>query len=549
MRYRQVCLLAILGIAFLLSNKSALATSFQISWNDNSSDETGFRLERKLGTSGTYGVIATTAANVTSYRDANLADNTMYCYRVNAFNSAGSSPYAPQVCATTPAGVSTPPSTQQFTLAVNIVKTMNSSGTGNGTVTSNPAGINCSSSCSASYNGGTVVTLSAIPAVGSSFAGWSGTGCTNGVITLNANTTCTATFTPQSAQSVTLSIAKTGSGSGTVTSSPGGIDCGNTCSASYNSGTAITLSASPAADSTFLGWSGSGCTSGAVTLNANMTCVAIFESSANQLQSRIGVFRPSTGQWFLDYNGNGQWDDAADRYIASNIEADDLPVVGGWSGNGRSNIGTFTAATGTWRFDTNGDGVLDCSVDSCVTSFGQPGDFPVTRNIGHGQGISIGLFRAQSVAKDAKGRKMVIRGRWQFDSDSDSTLDGCDVDDCVTFGNVGELPVVGDWDGAGTEVIGVFLPKKGSWYLDVNGNGQWDGCRIDRCFGRFGTKGDLPVVGDWDGTGFVRVGVFRPSTGMWYLDLNGNGKLDKCSVDACFGPFGEAGDLPVVGKW
>jgi hypothetical protein len=144
---------------------------------------------------------------------------------------------------------------------------------------------------------------------------------------------------------------------------------------------------------------------------------------------------------------------------------------------------------------------------------------------------------------------MVIRGRWQFDSDRDSTLDGCDVDDCVTFGNVGELPIVGDWDATGTEVIGVFLPKKGAWYLDTNGNGQWDGCRIDRCFGRFGNKGDLPVVGDWDGTGFVRVGVFRPSTGMWYLDLNGNGKLDKCSVDACFGPFGEAGDVPIVGKW
>jgi hypothetical protein len=36
---------------------------------------------------------------------------------------------------------------------------------------------------------------------------------------------------------------------------------------------------------------------------------------------------------------------------------------------------------------------------------------------------------------------------------------------------------------------------------------------------------------------------------MWYLDLNGNGKLDACGVDACIGPFGQPGDLPVVGKW
>jgi hypothetical protein len=43
--------------------------------------------------------------------------------------------------------------------------------------------------------------------------------------------------------------------------------------------------------------------------------------------------------------------------------------------------------------------------------------------------------------------------------------------------------------------------------------------------------------------------VFRPSTGLWYLDMDGNGKLDSCSVDACLGPFGQPGDLPVVGKW
>jgi hypothetical protein len=62
-------------------------------------------------------------------------------------------------------------------------------------------------------------------------------------------------------------------------------------------------------------------------------------------------------------------------------------------------------------------------------------------------------------------------------------------------------------------------------------------------------KGDLPVIGDWDGTGKARIGVFRPTTGMWYLDMNGNGKLDHCSVDACRGPFGQLGDLPAVGKW
>ena len=41
----------------------------------------------------------------------------------------------------------------------------------------------------------------------------------------------------------------------------------------------------------------------------------------------------------------------------------------------------------------------------------------------------------------------------------------------------------------------------------------------------------------------------RPSTGEWVLDMNGNGHFDGCAIDACLGPFGHAGDLPVVGKW
>ena len=44
-------------------------------------------------------------------------------------------------------------------------------------------------------------------------------------------------------------------------------------------------------------------------------------------------------------------------------------------------------------------------------------------------------------------------------------------------------------------------------------------------------------------------GLARPSTGEWLLDLNGNATWDGCDIDACLGPFGEPGDLPVVGKW
>ena len=91
--------------------------------------------------------------------------------------------------------------------------------------------------------------------------------------------------------------------------------------------------------------------------------------------------------------------------------------------------------------------------------------------------------------------------------------------------------------------------KRAYWQLDLNGDGQLNTCGVDGCLGPFGIDGDLPVAGDWTGTGMTQIGVFDPSTGLWELDLNGNGQWDGCQVDRCLGPFGQQGDLPVVGRW
>ena len=128
------------------------------------------------------------------------------------------------------------------------------SGTGSGSVTSAPAGINCGTTCSASFTTGTSVTLSAAPVSGSVFAGWSGacTGTGSCVVAMSSAKSVTASFAIGTA---TLSVST--SGSGVVTSIPAGINCGSTCSASFNLGTTVTLSAVPAVNMAFTGWSGS----------------------------------------------------------------------------------------------------------------------------------------------------------------------------------------------------------------------------------------------------------------------------------------------------
>ncbi len=78
----------------------ASAAQLSLSWADNSKDEEGFRIERKLGTQGKYEEIAIVAPNVTSYTDINAEAGTKYCYRVRAFNSVGKSTYSQEICAT-----------------------------------------------------------------------------------------------------------------------------------------------------------------------------------------------------------------------------------------------------------------------------------------------------------------------------------------------------------------------------------------------------------------------------------------------------------------
>ncbi|MBK7661921.1 MAG: Ig-like domain repeat protein, partial [Betaproteobacteria bacterium] len=153
------------------------------------------------------------------------------------------------------------------------------SGAGTGTVTSNPAGINCGAACTANFNSGASVALTAAPSPGSVFAGWSGGGCSGtGTcnVTMSSAQSVTATF---SIQTFALTVTKTGAGTGTVTSTPAGIACGATCNGNFNSGVSVALAAAPATGSFFAGWSGACTGTGAcnVTMDAAKSVGAQFK--------------------------------------------------------------------------------------------------------------------------------------------------------------------------------------------------------------------------------------------------------------------------------
>ncbi len=164
-------------------------------------------------------------------------------------------------------------------------------GGGSGSVSSDLAGISCGSICSHDYADGTSVTLTATPAAGYGFSGWTGdcSGTGQCALTMNADHTVSATFVvlPQ------LSVIKAGNGNGSVASSPAGISCGETCTYFYNSGTSVTLTATPLVGSVFAGWSGA--CSGTSNCIVSMTQARSVTASFNLIAESLTVSKSGGG--------------------------------------------------------------------------------------------------------------------------------------------------------------------------------------------------------------------------------------------------------------
>ena len=175
---------------------------------------------------------------------------------------------------------------------------LNVTATGNGVVTANAGTISCGNGdtfCADVYGAGTLVTLTATPAAGQSLTSWSGACSGNAatcVVTMDQARAVTATFSGTA--SYPLDVGTSGSGTGTVTSNVGGINCGATCSATYSDGTLVTLTATPSGASAFNGWSGD--CSGTST-----TCVV----TMSQARDVTADFGPPTHPLAVSKAGSG----------------------------------------------------------------------------------------------------------------------------------------------------------------------------------------------------------------------------------------------------
>jgi uncharacterized repeat protein (TIGR02543 family) len=234
-------------------------------------------------------------------------------------------------------------------------------GSGSGSVTSNPGSIDCPGTCSGQFTQGTTVTLTAHPG-SDTFAGWGGD-CSGGAVTCTLTMTTgksvSAAFEPAPPRLFPLSVTIAGTGDGTVTSTPAGIDCSkgpgpSDCTGDFESGSKVVLTATKTGDSTFIGWEGA-CSDTTptceVTMNGSKSVTATFAQPAPT---------PTTYHLDVDVNGSGSGrvtsdpgvidcpgtcsDDFADGDTVTLTASVEDATFAGWGGD-CAGSGMFTTCT------------------------------------------------------------------------------------------------------------------------------------------------------------------------------------------------------------
>ncbi len=250
----------------------------------------------------------------------------------------------------------------------------------------------------------------------------------------------------------------------------------------------------------------------------------------------IGVYRRSSGQWLLrNSNSSG----AADLTLNFGGQPGDLPVAGDWNGDGRTDIGVFRSGTFVLGVLQSTFPCPVCREATSVSalapfSFGQAGDVPIAGDW-DGDGVDeVGVYRNGALKELST---FLLRERRITVFQPCAT---CPPIPQVTFettthhfGESGDLPVAGDWDGDRKDTIGVF---HAGVFLLTNDFSEANTTVT------FGLAEDLPFAGDWLGLGHDRAGVFDPVTGTMTLNIQ-PGNAFQLFV------FGSADDIPVAGHW
>lgn len=222
----------------------------------------------------------------------------------------------------------------------------------------------------------------------------------------------------------------------------------------------------------------------------------------------IAMWRPSTGIWYIRPSGTGGTYTANAWGISS-----DIPVSEDYDGDGKADLAVWRPSNGTWYVrPSRSPGSYTSTQWGLSTDIPVPGDYDGDGN------ADVAVWRPST-------------GIWylRMSSYSDWLMS-------VQWGMATDIPVPGDYyDWHGYTDIPVWRPSSGVWYVRPIYDEYYDDYRATQ----WGTTGDTPVSGDYDGDGKADIAVWRPSTGIWYVRLSGT----QGSYTAQ--QWGMSGDMPI----
>jgi hypothetical protein len=230
----------------------------------------------------------------------------------------------------------------------------------------------------------------------------------------------------------------------------------------------------------------------------------------------FGLVDPGRGMWHLRHP-----DGFVDSFFYGN--PGDVPFMGDWDGDGIDSPGLYRQSDGfVYLRNINIKGVADIRF-----FFGNPGDIPLAGDF-DGDGLD-----TVSIYRPAEARFYIINRL----GDGDRGLGAADLD--YVFGDPGDKPFVGDFDGDGIDTIGLHRESTGFvYYRNSHTQGAADAEFI------FGDPGDILVANDWNHDGMDTPAVYRPDRTTVFVRFTNTAGV----ADAWF-MFGEPSWLPVTGTF